>query len=218
MATPFMNLNLPVPTITIGPAWAEALNTALELVDEHDHSPGKGTKIKPNAIDVNDNIDMQINELLNIEAAQLSPLSSNLVGPTNILKIHTVGGNLFFTNANGTAVQLTSGGSIVSTPGSAQLFAPQSITSDTTILPTDQFVYLLVDTSISRTITLPFASALSAGRLFIIKDISSNADLAPITINPQVGDLIDGASSFTMDTKDGCFFLVTDGAVNWYIS
>ena len=218
MATPFMLLNLPTPTVTNGPLWAEALNTALELVDEHDHSSGKGAKIKPNALDINDNVDMQINELLNVEAAQLSTLPANLSGPTNIQKMHSVGGDLWFTNGNGTPVQITAGGSIVSTPGSAQLFAAQSVTSNLTILPTDNFVYLLVDTTASRTINLPFASSVSAGRLYIIKDISGNADQIPITVNPQAGDLIDSQASFTMDIKDGCFFIVTDGATNWYLS
>jgi hypothetical protein len=218
MSTPFMLLDLPQPTVTIGPVWAEKLNAALEQVDSHDHSSGKGTKIKPNALDINADIDFQIHQLLNVEAAQLSQLSATLAGPINTLKLHSVGGDLYFTNGSGTPVQVTSGGSIVSTPGSAQLFAPQLVTSDLTILPTDQFVYLLVDTSLPRTITLPFASSLIAGRLFIVKDTNGNSVTAPITILPQGADLIDGASSFVVDIDYGCFSLVTDGATNWYIS
>lgn len=218
MATPFMLLNLPTPTVTLGPSWAEQVNASFELVDEHDHSSGKGVKIKPNALEINDNIDMQINELLNSEALQLSTLSANLSGPTNTLKLHSVGGDLYFTNGNGTAVQLSSGGSIVSTPGSAQIFAAQSVTSDLLILPTDQFVYLLVDTSLPRLITLPFASALTAGRIFIVKDINGTANLQNITIATQGGDLIDGAATYVADMDYGCFVLVTDGATKWYIS
>jgi hypothetical protein len=216
MATPFMNLNLPTPTITIGPTWASNINTALETIDNHDHSSGKGVKVKPNGLDINANLDMQINELLNIEAAQLSTLNSNLTGPTNILKLHSVAGNLWFTNGNGTAVQLTSGGSIIATPGAAQSLLPQSVTSDTTILSTDAFVTLLVDTSAPREITLPFASSVAAGRLYIVKDIDGTAPTNPITILTQSGDEIDGATSVDMDIEYGAYFITTDGATKWY--
>jgi hypothetical protein len=218
MATAYMNLNLPTPSITTGPIWAESVNTALETVDNHDHSSGKGVKVKPNGMDINADLDMKINSLLNIEAAQLSELSATVTGPTNILKLHSYAGNLYFTNGSGSAVQLTSGGSIVASPGSAQIFAPQSVTGNLSINPSSAYVYLLVDTSAARSISLPFASAVSSGRIYIIKDISGLAQTNNITVVPQGSDLIDGGASFVVDINSSCFVLVSDGASNWYIS
>jgi len=43
--TPEMGLDLPVPGTTAGPTWANKLNTALTVVDGHDHSPGHGAAV-----------------------------------------------------------------------------------------------------------------------------------------------------------------------------
>jgi len=52
MATPNMNLVLPIPHVTSG-AWGDVLNTALTSVDVHDHSPGRGvTVLRPTQVDV----------------------------------------------------------------------------------------------------------------------------------------------------------------------
>ena len=40
-----MGLVLPTPGERLGPTWATDLNTALTLVDSHDHSSGKGIQI-----------------------------------------------------------------------------------------------------------------------------------------------------------------------------
>jgi hypothetical protein len=218
MSTTFMGLNLPTPTITVGPAWAQSVNDALTLVDSHDHSTGKGVKIKPNGMDINDNLDMQTHELLNAKSTQLYPNVSTLTGPTNTLKLHSVAGNLYFTNNSGTAVQLTNGGTIVSTPGAAQLVLPQAVASDITISPASQFVYLIVDTTAVRTITLPLASSVTQGRMYIVKDANGLSNINNITIATQGVDLIDGNINFVADMVYGCFWLVTDGNNKWYLS
>jgi hypothetical protein len=218
MITSFMGLNLPTPTVSVGPGWAQSINDALTLIDSHDHSTGKGVKIKPSGIDINASLDMQAQELLNAKSTQLYPNLSTLTGPVNALKLHSVSGNLYFTNSSGAAVQLTNGGSIVSTPGAAQLVLPQAVASDITISPASQFVYLLVDTSAARTITLPLASSVTQGRIYIVKDTLGTANLNNITIATQGTDLIDGNINFVVDVVYGCFWVVTDGTDKWYVS
>lgn len=213
-----MSLDLPVPTVTLGSAWATLLNEAIELIDEHDHSSGKGTKVKPNGMNINADLDMQENSLLDTESVELTDLGAALTGLTNAFKIHATGGDLYYTNSNGTAVQITDGGDIVSTPTSAQLFAQQAVSGNLTILSTDDFVYLLVDTGIALEITLPSASALAAGRIYIIKDITGTADLQNITITPQGGETIDGEAELIIDEAYGCYTIVADGAASFYIS
>lgn len=218
MSTTYMNLILPTPSVSVGPAWAQTVNDAFEDIDSHDHSSGKGVKVKPNGMDINDDLDMQEHSLLNAESTQLSDLGANLTGASNIGKLHSYSGNLYFTNSSGVAVQITSGGAIVSSPGSAQLFETHAVNTDLTISPSDTFVYLIVDTTSARTITLPLASGLSEGRVYIIKDASGQANLNNITIDTQGSDTIDGASSFTHDLQYGTFYVVCDGIDKFYLS
>ena len=57
MSTTYMNLNLPTPTITLGPAWATQINTAIESIDSHDHTDNKGALIPTSALNINANLD-----------------------------------------------------------------------------------------------------------------------------------------------------------------
>ncbi len=216
--TIFMDLELPTPSQTIGPLWASEINDAFDLVDAHDHSSGKGVKVKPNGLNINDDLDIQQNELLNVGAVELDALNATLSGALNALKLHSYAGDLYFTNSSGSAVQITSGGSIVSSPGSASIFETTEISTDTTISSSDTFVYLAIDTSSARTITLPLASAVTAGRIYIFKDATGDADTNAITIARAGSDTIDGETSFVHDIEYGAFILVSDGASKWYVS
>ncbi len=44
MATPNMNLVLPIPHVTSG-TWGDMLNTAFSDIDTHDHSTGRGVDV-----------------------------------------------------------------------------------------------------------------------------------------------------------------------------
>lgn len=51
MATPNMGLEIPVPGVTAGgtgaTSWAGEISADLQLIEEHDHSPGKGATLSP---------------------------------------------------------------------------------------------------------------------------------------------------------------------------
>ena len=117
MSTPYMNLTLPVPTVTLGPEWAEELNAALEVVDEHDHSPGKGALVPATGLDINDNLSIQSNELTDVDTVKMDDHVAVKTGLTDIRNIYPVNGDLYYNNNSGVAVQLTSGNSIA-TPSS----------------------------------------------------------------------------------------------------
>ena len=76
--TPNMNLSLPVPTSTVGPAWASQLNTAVEVVDDHDHSSGKGKKVTPAGISINADLDINSNNLIRSFICQLKSAYQHL--------------------------------------------------------------------------------------------------------------------------------------------
>lgn len=116
-----MLLDLPDVTVTPGPEWADKLNTALETIDDHDHTGDKGKKVPISGVDINQNLDMQQLEIVDTKAINFKNLSSTLSGALNVNKFHIVSGNVWFTNSGGTPVQITDGNSIVSNiiiPGS----------------------------------------------------------------------------------------------------
>lgn len=119
--TPNMNLTLPDVTVTSGPEWASELNTALNVVDNHDHTSGKGQQVPSAGININEDLSMQGFKLVDVKAAQLEDQPSTLSGALNAGTVYTVGGNIYFTNSGGVPVQITDGDAIVQTvvvPGS----------------------------------------------------------------------------------------------------
>lgn len=210
MATPYMNLSLPTPTVTLGPDWAEELNTALESVDSHDHTSGKGRPITTAAMNIDADLEMNGFRLQNVPSLQVNELGSPVsgVGYENSLSSD---GDLWFTNGAGIPVQLTSGGSIISTPTSLETVQYDVIAADLIIGAGDDYVFLDVDTTAARNITIPLASSVSSGRLYIIHDKSSNSETFNITISASGSDTIDGAASVTVNSNSATVMLVGNG-------
>jgi hypothetical protein len=211
MITSFMNLNLPTVTVTLGPEWATELNQALETVDSHDHSSGKGKKVPVAGIDINASLNFVNNKAFNLLSSQFQIQSVVLSGASNAASVYSVNGDLYYTNGSGTAIQLTSGGSPITVPAAAQSFERVAVNGDLTIDPSDTFVELSVDTTASRTITMPLAASVIDGRIYMVKDATGNANVNPITIAVQGSDDIDGAVSYTMDSASGSIMLISNG-------
>lgn len=112
--TPNMNLRLPTPSTTVGPTWASDLTTALSVVDDHDHSSGKGRKITPSGIDINETLDMQNQNITNVNTAKLKNQVATLNGVSFACTVQFVNGNFVIVNGGGTEVQITNGNTIVS--------------------------------------------------------------------------------------------------------
>lgn len=216
--TPEMNLVLPTVSVTLGPAWATQINEAFERIDEHDHSSGSGVQVKSAGLDINANLDIQSNKLFNLFSSQYISNVTPLTGASNAQSVSVSGGNLYYTNSSGVAVQLTSGGSIVSSPGAVETVAMTSVNTDVVINPADTFVYLIVDTTSSRTITLPLANAVSTGRIYIIKDASGLSNTNPITVVASGSDTVDGVASKEFDSNWSTHWFIGDGISSWYVS
>jgi hypothetical protein len=215
--TPFMNLVLPTPSVTLGPEWADALNTALNTVDEHDHSDGKGTRVKTAGLDINADLNFNEFSAFGLKSVRLAEQVATLSGSSNALSLFSYAGDLYYTSGAGTPVQLTSGASIIPTPSAVSALTYTPITSSTVIAPTDTFVVMGVSTAAPRTITLPSAALVAGGRIFWIKDETGGAESNPITILPDGSDSIDGALSLTINSAYGCAFLLTNGVDKWML-
>lgn len=216
--TPNMNLDLPTPTVTLGPTYATQNNTAFSTIDTHDHSSGKGIPVPTSGLNINANLDFNGHKPTNMLALQLVSNVSTLTGASNANSVYVSSNNLYFTNGSGTAVQITSGGSVVSVPANTNTLETVAVSSSPTISPSDTYVYLIVDTSVSRTITLPLASGVAGGRFFAIKDALGQSNTNPITVACQGADEIDGAASYTVNSNFECVWITGDGVSKWHIS
>lgn len=215
--TTFMNIDLPTVSTTLGPEWATKLNAGLNVVDEHDHTSGKGTLVPTAGLNINADLSYNSSyKATDLLSTQYTSQGATLTGAGNINSVYAVSGNLYFTNGSGTAVQVTDGSSLVATPATFSTLEFTSINSNLTISPSDTFVFIAVDTGASRTIDLPLAVNVSQGRVYAIKDSTGTANANPITIARQGSDLIDGATSSTFDSNYGSVWYITDGVSNWY--
>lgn len=214
--TNFMNLDLPTVSATLGPEWATDVNAAFTTVDEHDHTSGKGVQVPSSGLNINANLSFGDFKPTDLLATQYTSQVSTLTGASNINSVYSVSGDLYFTNGSGTAVQVTTGGSLVAAPATFQTLGYTSINTNLTIGASDTFVFIEVDTSASRTITLPLASSVTQGRVYAIKDSDGTSNSFPMTIDTQGSDTIDGASSIARDSNYSATWVITDGVSSWY--
>ena len=214
--TPFMNLTLPVPSVTLGPQWANELNTALSTIDSHDHSNGNGTTIKTAGIEINADLDFNEFAVFGLKSAKLATQSAVLTGSTHAQSVWSYNGDLYYTSAAGIAVQVTSGGALAAVPSSVVGMDFAIISSNATIPASGTLVLYSVDTTAPRAITLPSPSAVAPGRLFIFKDRDGQSETNPITFTSAVGS-IDLQASVVLASNLGSIMLASDGNTNWLV-
>lgn len=107
-----MGMSLPVVGTTVGPTWATMLNTALGVVDTHDHSTGKGVKVTQNGINLTGILEFNDNHLSELKSSRFQEQASPLGTGSDIRSLYVSGGNLYYNNASGNQIQLTSGSQI----------------------------------------------------------------------------------------------------------
>lgn len=218
MATTYMNLTLPVVGTTVGPTWASLLNAALTSIDAHTHLDGSGALIVPDALNLNADVTLQQNNLTNIRALRMYNNTAAVNGADDIRTVYVKNNNLFYNTEAGTAVQITDGSALNTGAIATNVFATTSVTTNLTILAADTFTYLLVSTASARNITLPLASAVTAGRFYVVKDITGSAASNNITLVRAGSDSIDGtAGNKALKVNSGSWFVVSDGVSKWHL-
>lgn len=113
MATPYMGLNLPIVSSTVGPTWASYLNTALTSVDSHNHSPGNGNLVPTSGININS--DLSFNSSFNatsLRSIRFVNQGSPLGLGTDLGCIYESGGNMYWNSSSGAQVQITAGAAL----------------------------------------------------------------------------------------------------------
>lgn len=110
--TPYMSLDLPVPTVTLGPEWAEQLNAALEFIDAHDHTAGKGRLITSAALNINDDVALNNHNLTLARSYNMANLTSPIALPADLRSLYAVNGELYFNDGDGNQIQITDAGGL----------------------------------------------------------------------------------------------------------
>lgn len=210
--TPFMDLELPVVSEQIGPTWADELNAALEVIDAHTHASGRGVQVPTAGLNINAALSFNGVKAYDLFSTQYDPVTVPLTGASNANSVSVSGGNLYYTNGSGISVQITSGGSVVSVPAQVQAFEYATVASNLAINASDTFVFLSIDTTSSRTITLPLASAVATGRIYYLKDRSGLSNTNPVTIATSGSDTVD---SSTLSSNFGCIGYISNGVSRW---
>lgn len=206
-----MNLSLPTVGITAGPTYATQLNTALEAVDAHDHTSGKGVQIPSAGININ--ADLAFNSY-GITALKFLGLETQSTAPSTNKSVYVDNSNdLYYKNASGVSVQLTNGGSINSV-GSGIITYSSIGAYPYPVVVGDAQKILGVDTSAARTINLP--AAVNA-MWFGIKDITGTANTYNITVDANGTDTVDGAGTHTIDENSASRIFISDGVNKWFV-
>lgn len=115
MTTVNMVLDLPVVSLTASTTWATMLNTALELVDTHDHTSNKGVAVPTAGLNINATLPMNANDVSELNSALFENRSADI---SLTRGVYVKSGELFFKDHSGNVVQLTNAGSIAGTNGS----------------------------------------------------------------------------------------------------
>ena len=79
--SPNMQLTIPNVGTEPGPQYSFDVNTALSLVDSHDHTPGKGVQITPAGLNINATLSFNDNMLSNVMAVVFQPQVSFSLAP-----------------------------------------------------------------------------------------------------------------------------------------
>ena len=103
-----LNVVLPTPSVSPGPAYASTLNTAIQkLVDDVE------PLVTPDEIDVNQTLDVNAQLIDDVGALRLSKLAAIASGAAHVRKAQAdLSGDLWWVDENGTAIQLTKNGAL----------------------------------------------------------------------------------------------------------
>lgn len=125
--TPNMSLIVPEVLVTTGPTYATQVNTALDVIDAHDHSPGSGVRITPSGLNINADLPFNQFSATNLKSVSLSAQVSASIGNG---AVYRVADDLFYKRGDGTVVQITTAGgvNVSGVGGITGLVAPASAT------------------------------------------------------------------------------------------
>jgi len=116
--TPNMLLPNPVPSVDPGPDYANNIQTSLNILDQHNHTPNSGVPVPTAGLNINADLPFNGNNATLLRTVRFNNLAAAPSLSTDLGCIAVSGGNLYYVNTAGTAVQITNGSSVNAGAGS----------------------------------------------------------------------------------------------------
>lgn len=112
ISTPYMALTLPNPTVQVGPTWASELNSAIQAIDAHDHSSGKGIPVPSAGISLNADLPFNSYNATLLRSTQFQSQGSPISLATDLSCLYASGGDLYYNDGSGNQIKLTASGAL----------------------------------------------------------------------------------------------------------
>jgi len=201
-STPNMALEIGVPGSTPGPDWAELIERNKEAIDEHDHSPTKGVPVPSAGLNHNDEEDFGDNGILNARVVQLAERTSP---PSDLAVIYRdSSGDLYWKNAGGVSVQLTSGSALAASVLGNGFWQTEEKSAGFTLSGSNKTLLRINTTAAARAVTLPPVSSITQGQYWVVVVTGSNG----ATFAPDGTDTLNGAATaYTLRADQGAALL-----------
>ena len=218
-----MAFTFPLPVInqTPNPEWSEEFLIAFNQLINHVHSGNDGDADQINAANLLLTADFSLGgyNTINARSYIMQNLSTDPNGINDVCSLYSKTGNLYFNNQLGAHIQITNGNSINIVATVASAWSYLSVSTNFSLLNSDGYTYLAVNTTAARSIFLPSAATVPVGRFIIIKDASGLSETNAITFIPNGADTIDtSGSNYIVKKKFGSWMLVSNGSNGWLVS
>lgn len=191
--TPNMNLIQPGVGTTIGPQYATDQNTTFTLIDQHDHSSGKGVQVSPAGMNINADLTFNTtNSAVSLKSARFSPQASPIPASSpNLACLYVSTADLYYNDVNGNQVRITQSGGIAGSPGSiSNLTSPASAAY---VSGTQTFVW---QSAANTPANLDAASVIFRDLAANSKGVTVNAPTSLASDYSLTWPLLPGATSF----------------------
>jgi len=204
--TPEMGLPNPVPSADPGPDYAVNIQACYNIIDGHNHSVGSGNQINPSAIVINADLPFNSNNATLLRSVRFVPQSATLSGPQDIGCLYESGVDLWYNDASGNQVQITSGGlvnatssGISSPPASAAFSGGVLVVNENTNTPgniqagsilignnvvSSNFVTLSAPNALAASYPIVFPTALPGATSLVTLDASGNLGAGTTAATP----------------------------------
>jgi hypothetical protein len=212
------NMGLVLPTVLVRPGstYATDWNANGTTIDTHDHTEDKGVPIPAAGLAIDGNVSWGGFSITALKSTVYTQQAS--VATANAQWFKTTTGDYWVTNGDGTQIQITSGGGLNTAALITDVWSQLAVATNYVILAEDAYTHFKVSTAAARTITLPLAAAVTAGRFYVISDVTGSGASNNITINRAGSDTIHGDASYVIETAYGTVTLVSDGTSKWQIA
>lgn len=127
--TPNMNLAVPVVGTETGPQYATDINNCFTVIDQHDHSSGKGVAISSSGINVTADLPINNFNITSLRSLRLQSQVAPISLSSDLDCFYVSGVDAYFNDGNGNQIRITQSGGIAGSPGSISgLVSPAAAT------------------------------------------------------------------------------------------